>query len=297
MDIYGIINLLDKNRIPEALEHADKIPFSESHLFTYNRLKGAYIDGLRGQELSDWKGQIQGLVSLYESKFGSYKSDKSLRRWIHLDKKELKFKFKKLCRRHDYPIKVLFIENNTKAKSSLIHEILFSYYPSHFKDSNPSHLKGNMNDPIDLADNDTIKDDWMEFVQSIFGISINIPFHLIPDEFIKKGLHKQTHFVFQSVDRFDFGNLIQYCNLWTTLKPEKSLFLFLHVPEQSMPKDIKSPNFLVCYNNEYEYVEKTDFTRFFSAYPCYIEDLSLCNCERMTFHDAVEELQFSDNNI
>ena len=101
----------------------------------------------------------------------------------------------------------------------------------------------------------------------------------------------------QSVDKFCIEHFKIYYDFWAGLNPEQSVFLFLHVPEKTLPKNFQGPNFLVWYNDQYEFVDNTDFTRFFSTFTCYNEDLSLCNCERMTFRDAVEKLQFCEKNI
>jgi hypothetical protein len=295
MDIPTIISLLETGQIDVALKEADLIQFTGDEKITYNRKKDVYINSLKGQNLIDWIKEMKVFLNGCNSKFGNYKDD-PLNRWHHLDKKVLKEKFKILCRDKSFPIKVLFFENNTEAMSHRVHEILYSYHSSRYPKIIPSSLKGNMNDDvIDLNSESNLQDDWTEFMQKIFGL--NVPFHQIPDEFKKNGFHKQPHFVIQSIDKFCFEHFKVYYDFWTTLEPEQSLFLFLHVPGKTLPKDLHGPNYFVWYDDQYEFVDNTDFTRFFSAFTCYNEDLTLCNCERMTFHDAIEKLQFSDKNI
>lgn len=293
MDIEGIIRKLsDPATVLDALNLANNLPLTVSDRAKFNQKYHKYQVGMSDYEKDSWRSEMIGFLSVYESKYGNYTSDR-LNRWHHLDKNVLKQKFKILCRESSFPIKVLFFENNLEALSHRVHDILYSYYSVHFQSIKISSPKGNMNDDIiDFTSESTLQDDWTEFVQNIFGL--NVPFQQIPDEFKKYGLHKQTHFVIHSVDKFCFEHFKIYYDFWTALKPEQSLFLILHVPERSLPKNLIKPNFLVCYDDQYECVEKADFTRFFSVYNCYQEDINLCNCERMTFHEAINKLQFCE---
>ncbi len=295
MDIEEIIRKLsDPATVLEAMNHASNLPFTDKDSALFKQKRHKYHVGMSDYEKDSWRSEMMGFLSVYESKYGNYTADR-LNRWHHLDRNVLKEKFKRLCRESNFPIKVLFFENNIKALSHRVHDILYSYHSVHYQSIKISSPKGNMNDDIiDFTNESTLQDDWTEFVQNIFGL--NVPFIQIPNEFMKNGLHKQTHFVIQSVDKFCFEHFQAYYDFWALLNPEQSLFLFLHVPEKSLPKDLISPNFLVCYADQYECVEKLDFTRFFSTYDCYQEDLSLCNCERMTFNEAVEKLQFCEKN-
>lgn len=292
MDIQGIIDLLIANEITEVEKHAAKIPFSKMHRFQFNGLIDDYIAGLSATENAKWFTRMYLLLARYESKFGNYNSD-PLNRWHHLDMNDLKNKFQILCDERNFKIKVLFFENNTEAMSHRIHEILYSCYLVNNDKTNISSPKGNMNDDvIDLTDKSSLQYKWTLFMKKNF--ELNVPFDQIQDEFKKKGLHKQTHFVIQSFDKFFFENFQFYYDFWTALNPEKDLFLFIHVPEESLPKDLQAINYLVYHNDKYKDVDRLDFVRFFSKYKCYQEDSSLCKCENMTFHDAIEKLQFRE---
>ena len=63
--VLQIIQLLENNQIPEALEQADQIPFVGSDKFVYFRKKETYSSGLKGQELLDWTREMKVFLSKY----------------------------------------------------------------------------------------------------------------------------------------------------------------------------------------------------------------------------------------
>jgi hypothetical protein len=306
MTIEEILKLLqDPATIPDALKEAAKLPFSTSEQAKFNQKREKYQTGLSDYDRLIWIREMTDFLNGYDSGSGyfipeknntlnpclsrDYKSDK-LNRWHHLDKREMKKKFKELYRTES-KLKVIFIENNTEALSLRIHDVLYSFHSVHY--GTIGKIKGNPNDDfLDLTHSDSLQDEWTEFVQHIFGIYV--PFHQIPEEFIKSGFHKQSHFIVQSVDHFCFENFQVYFNFWTMLKPEQPLFLFFHMKERSFDGDTPCDHFLVCYHNQNEHVDKLDFKHFFTKYNCYHEDTSLYKCKPMTFRKAVERLQFNE---
>jgi hypothetical protein len=63
--VFQIVQLLENNQIPEALEQADQILFAGSDKFLYFRKKEAYSAGLKGQDLLDWIREIKVFLSKY----------------------------------------------------------------------------------------------------------------------------------------------------------------------------------------------------------------------------------------
>ena len=157
MDIPTIISLLEAGQIDIALQEADVIHLTSDQSTLYNRKKSEYMSHLQGQALLDWLKEMKVFLQCNQSKFGNYNVD-PLKRWHHLDKKVLKQKFTRLCRDKNFPIKVLFFENNAEAMSHRVHEILYSYHSVHYQKIEISSLKGNMNDDvIDLNSESTYK--------------------------------------------------------------------------------------------------------------------------------------------
>jgi len=281
MTIEAIISLLETNRIPEALKEVDKIrsSFSDDAKTVYERKNEKYFadDELSGQVLLDW---IRGMKVFLRAQ----KCKETGNHWYHLDKKITKDKFEDLLYAEN-ALKVIFIEANANALSQHLPNILYLVHSRN--DKTLGDVKGDINDDIIFLNKiDNINKKWAGFMQRIFGLSKQFP-QLI-EEFKEKGLHKQPHFVIQSVENFDAENFNVYHDLWKRLEPEKPIVLCFYLEPKSLSLNSIKFNCLCCLGNEDSFVDKTDFTRFFKKFEEYYnEDLSLGDDCRMTFAEAV----------
>ncbi|MEI7695834.1 MAG: hypothetical protein WCI64_09350 [Chlorobium sp.] len=283
MTIPEIISLLDADRIPDALWEVDKIRFSNEDTIVYKRKREKYYAGdeLKGQALLDWIRQMKVFLRTCKCK-------ETGNHWYHLDKKITKDKFQNLLYAEN-ALKVIFIEANESALSQHLPDIL---YLVHFRnDKTLGDVKGDINDEIIFLDEiDNINNKWAGFVQRMFGLSKQFP-QLI-EEFKEQGLHKQPHFVIQSVENFDAENFDVYHGLWKKLEPEKPIILCFYLTPHSLSSDSVKFNCLCCSGNEDSFVDKTDFTRFFKKFEeFYNDDLNLGDDCRMTFAEAVKKIK------
>jgi hypothetical protein len=283
MTIQEIISLLDADRIPEALLEVDRIRFSNEDTTVYKRKREKYYAGdeLKGQALLDWIRQMK--VFLQKCKCKETKNH-----WYHLDKKITKDKFEDLLYAEN-ALKVIFIEANANALSQHLPDILYLVHSRN--DKTLGEVKGDINDEVIFLNKiENINNKWASFMQRKFGLSRQFP-QLI-EEFKEKGLHKQPHFVIQSVENFDAENFDVYHGLWRLLEPEKPIVLCFYLGSKSLSLNSIKFNCLCCLSNEESFVDKTDFTRFFKKFEEYYnEDLSLGDDCRMTFAEAVKKIK------
>jgi len=304
MTVEEIIRMFDNPAmIGEALIEAAKLTFSGEHKMRFEQKRLRYIDGLRDHERPVWVGEMKNLLSLCIDtddlsdikKPGNYRAD-ALNRWHYLDKQELRRRVKEMCRKRDIPVKVLFIENNTDAFSDYTDEILRSFIKADHQAIHQTltETKGEMSHVLYLEHGDQIRDEWTDLMERSFGLSAAC--EKISEAFQQKGLHRQSHIIVHSVDQLaeSFSENFQlYYNLWTTLLPEQPIFLCIHLPEQSLPREeAQLPYGICCYSDRYDMVTHLHFTRFFKDFKCYHRDEELCTGDSMSFRDAVKKLHY-----
>jgi hypothetical protein len=226
---------------------------------------------------------------------GNYLAD-ALNRWHYLDKQEFRKRVTEMCRERNIPVKVLFIENNSDAFSDYTDEILRSFIKADHKAIHETltATKGEMSHVLYLEQRDQISDEWTDLMERSFGLSASC--EKIPEAFRQNGLHRQSHIIVHSVDQLSESfaeNFQLYYNLWRTLLPEQPIFLCIHLPEQSLPREVAQlPYGIHCYSDRYDMVTHLHFTRFFRDFKCYHRDEELCKCDSMCFSDAVKKLHY-----
>ena len=295
MDIPNIIYLLETGQIDVALKEADLIPFTGDEKITYNRKKDAYINGLKGQDLTDWIKEMKVFSQSIQLKTVNYGCD-TLNIWHDLDKTDFRNKLKEICHDVKSKVKVILIEGNIDACSDDTHEILESFIKYDHKDisKNLSNIKGGMSRLLYLDKLNQLKDDWTDFIKAVFDVTGS--FEQIPVNFRIQGSHKQCHIVVQSVEKFDeacFNNFQVYYDFWVKLNSEQPIFLCIHLPKGSLPRNKESfCNFIFCYSNKYEKVKGIHFRRFFTDHKQFYQyDQELCQCKPMTYLKAKKQLK------
>ncbi len=301
-----IVMLANPATIDEALLEAAKLTFRGEDKVRFKQKQQQYIDGLSDHERPRWVGEMNIFLSLYDdSSDDDSPEDDSLEscpQWYHLDKKNLKNAFRDLCLNQKQKVKVVLIEPNLNAYSLQLHNILHSYYRHEFRQPQSrikGSIKGSMDDYLNIVNKKDREKHFMHYMRKYFGIT-NVALTQIPATFKKKEERKpETHFIVQKViSDFNFSDFNKYYKLWASLQPEKPVVLFIHVKE--LPKVSEHfpglSNYCLCRCHEHEQVDGEDFQALFggkSFEPGYIK---LCNCDPMTFADAVEKLQFFENS-
>ena len=292
--------------IGDALLEAAKLPFRGDDKVRFEQKRQRYIDGLSDHERPRWVGEMKNLLSLCDDSFDDDSAEDDSRescpRWHHLDKKDLKNAFRDLCLDQKQKVKVVLIEPNLNAYSLQLHNILYSYYRHEFRlpqSRIKGSIKGSLDDYLNIVNKKYREKHFMHYMRKYFGIT-NVTLEQIPSCFKKKEERKpEAHFIVQKVTSdFNFSDFNKYYKLWTNLQPEKTIILFIHLKE--LPKEsAHSPglsNYCLCRCHEHEQVVGEDFQALFggkSFEPGYIK---LCNCDPMTFADAVEKLQLFENS-
>jgi len=307
MSVEEIIMMLENPAtIDEALREAANLPFRGDDKVRFKQKQQQYIDGLSDHDRPRWVGEMRNLLSLYDESLDDDSpeddSGESCPQWYHLDKNNIKNAFKDLCLDQKQKVKVVLIERNVNACSLQLHNILHSYYRHEFRlpqSRIKGDIKGSMRDRLNIVNKKDREKQFMHYMRKYFGIT-DVTLSQIPSSFKKKEEKKsETHFIVQKViSDFNFSDFNKYYKLWASLQPEKPVVLFIHVKE--LPKVSEhSPslsNYYLCRFHEHELVDGEDFEALFdgkSFEPGYIR---LCNCDPMTFVDAVEKLQLLDNS-
>jgi hypothetical protein len=292
MTIEDIIRWLSNPAtIMEALREAEKIQFSDWDRTVFEMNRDKFHIGMSDYDKVNCIEELKGLISKYETN-----NNEDLKLWHHLDKQNLKERFKKL-RRDQNLLKVIFIEYDEEALSSEIHDILFSDYKYYYS-SDVTKFKGDIKGDtihykLDLSKIDDIEDDWTEFVGGVFELSGNLV--EIKEKFTKENKHKENNFIVQFINNFNVDNFEVYYSLWDSLTLEKPLFLCFHVKENVLPATPARSNYLFCHSCIKDMVDHYEFRCFFSTYKkWYNEDATLCqnSCPPMSYRDAVEKLKF-----
>ncbi len=300
IDIQKIIRCLQKGKISKALKKADKIKFEGDQKTVYIRKRKAFSAGLKGQDLIDWIEEMKVLLIPYQPNKENYEFD-NLKIWHDLDKTDFRYKLRDICSEENMKVKVkvILIEDNIEACSDATHEILKSFIKYDHKEfrENLTNIKGGMSYLLRLDNLNHLKNDWTVFVKAVFGISGT--FEQIPMNFRNQGWHKQAHIVVHSVDKFDdecFRNFQMYYDFWTKLNPEQPIFLCIHLPKDTLPRNTEILcNYIFCYSNEYEKVEGMHFRRFLNDHKAfYKNNEKLYLCKSMTFAEALKQLQFCE---
>ena len=307
MSVEEIIMMLENPAsIDEALREAAKLPFRGDDKVRFKQKQQQYIDGLSDHDRPRWVGEMKNLLSLYDDSpdddLPEDDSRESCPRWHHLDKTNLKNAFKDLCLDKKQKIKVVLIEPNFNAYSFQLHNILHSYYSHEFRQPQSSikgSMKGSMRDSLNILNKKDREKNFMHCMQKYFGIT-DVTLAQIPYSFKKREERKpETHFIVQKVTSdFNFSDFNKYYKLWTSLQPEKPVVLFIHVKE--LPKVSEhSPglsNYCLCRCHENEQVDGDDFQALFDGKFFEPEYIDLCNCEPMTFAEAVKKLRILINS-
>jgi len=206
-----------------------------------------------------------------------------------LDKKELKQKFEDLCDDDSNLVKVFIIERNSDSYSHQIHNILKTYCTHVFPGQPIGHLRGSMQDTLNMSNLNHLEGDFTRYMQLYFDIS-GVPLDQIPTTF--RNIQKQIYFIVQSIEKFSFEKFEVYYKYWTDLKPIKPVFLFFHVKKNSLREDITSlSNFHFCRYNDDKEVDGDDFMNLFSGPNLSSRQNELCKCEPMSFAEAVKKLE------
>lgn len=285
IDIQAIISLLVMDEIFDALEQANKIPFEGEDKTEYIRKKKAFSAGLKGQERSDWIEQMKVFLRSNQTKYGN----SALKRWHHLDKKELKKKIRSLWLDQSNLVKCFLIERNPDYYATEIHNILKVHCEREFEYEPIGHIRGNVKDHFEIPPKDSLKSHFIHNIRKNFDIP-DVPFDEIPTAFKKE--YKQVYFVVQSLDNFSYKKFKDYLKLWADLKPMKQLFLFFYLDPHSLTEDIKClPNYCLCRFNDHENVCGQDFDDLFTGSNSSSRPRELIKCEPMSFSDAVEKLE------
>ena len=297
MTIEDIIRLLSNPAtLMDALHEAEKIPFTDRDRTVFNLKRDKFHVGMNDNDKVNCIDELKGLFSKYEMN-----SNEDLKLWHHLDKQQLKERFKKL-RRDQNLLKVIFIEYNEEALSSEIHDILFSDYKYYYS-SDVTKFKGDIKGDtihykLDLSKIDEIEDDWAEFVGGVFELSGNLT--EIKEKFTKENKHKENNFIVQFINNYNADNFEAYYLLWESLTLDKPLFLCFHVKESVLPATPARSNYLFCDARISDKVDHYDFDCFFSTYKqWYNKNSKLCksSCEPMNFRDAVMELRSCEKKL
>lgn len=302
MTVEEILKLLNNPAsIEDALKEAAKLPFYDNDLFLFNQKRLQYHAGMSDYETVNWISQMK---SFLYAKFGdnhsnqitvrNYQSDDQYR-WHYLDKKKFRQKLREICRSTN-PVKVILVESNIAGFSHHIPDMLLTFIKADQKNLSKyiAGIKGDMERLLYLDDIDTLHYEWTEFMQSCFDLSR--PYEQISEEFKEKKFNTRSYIIVQRVSSCGdswLDYLKVYSDFWNTLMPERPLFLCFHVPENALPRDDASlTEFLCCYSDQYDPVEKDDFVSLCKVYPCYKVAEVIFSCEPMSFKDAVEKLQF-----
>ncbi|ABL64946.1 hypothetical protein [Chlorobium phaeobacteroides] len=303
--VEEIIRMFDNPAIlGEALLEAEKLPFVGDDRIRFKQKQQRYIDGLSDHERPQWVGEMKNFLHLYDAaghessvhQSGNYIAD-TFNRWHYLDKQYFRKQLKEICRDRDNPVKVLFIEEDTDAFSDYTDEILRSFIKA---DHGSIHetmtaTKGEMSHVVYLENRDQLREEWTDFMAKFFDLSASC--EKIPEEFRRKGFHRESHIIVHSVDQLSETFLEEfqlYYNFWTELSPQQPIFLCLYLPEHSLPREVTPLTYwILCYCDQYETVEHRHFTRFFRDFKCYRRDDELCRCNTpMCFSDAVNKLHY-----
>ena len=297
MTIEDIIRLLSNPAtIMGALREAEKIQFTDRDRTVFEMKRDKFHVGMSDYDKVNCIDELKGLILKYEMN-----SNEDLKLWHHLDKQQLKERFKKL-RKDKNPLKVIFIEYDEEALSSEIHDILFSDYKYYYS-SDITKFKGDIKGDtihykLDLSKIDDIEDDWAEFFGGVFELSGNLA--EIKAKFIKENKHKENNFIVQFIHNFNADNFEAYYLLWESLTLERPLFLCFHVKENVLPAIPARSNYLFCHSFTKDMVDYHEFGFFFSTYKqWYNKNQKLCESSNspMCFRDAVEKLRSCEKKL
>jgi hypothetical protein len=290
--------------IDEALQGAAKLPFKGDDKGRFQQKRQRYIDGLSDHERPRWVGEMKNFLSMYDGcsvgatdgeSFRSYTLDRE-HQWHYLDKENFRGRVREICWDRDTLVKVIFIEDNEDAFSDKTDEILRSFLKEDHEEIHESLSPpaGQMSHVVNFDNSEKLRASWADFMRKFFRVP---PIHeKIPEELRKTEFYAKSHIIVHSVGKLDstFWDKFQlYYSFWTALCPEQPVFLCLHLPDHSLPRDIEPlPHWILCYCDQYETVGHLHFSRFFKDYKCYQRDEELCRCNPMPFCDAIKKLRY-----
>jgi hypothetical protein len=292
MTIPQIIKLLQNPAtIADALTEIGRINFSQKDRVIFNQKRTEFHAGMTDYRKNYWVSELTDFLNNHSQQVGDYTVDRDFR-WHHLDRHEMKRKFKKLYRENGSKVKTLLFEYNEKAVSLCSHEILHSFYT--FECHCNTNIKGSLTHfTLDTSSTDDLEQDWTDFVKDIFDLQVD--FADLSAEYKRKGLHRQPHFICQSVNNFSYENFKGYLNLWKKLEPTAPVFLIFHVSKGDLRDYPDEPDLLFFKHNQYEKVKVKDINGFLHDYrEFYSPNCLLDFTKPMTFKKALEVLQFSE---
>jgi len=284
-----ILKMLDDpTTISEALDLAEKL-VTDDYSFVFNQKRMKYYVGMDDYGKANWIIEMKGFLKIALSDQAD-----AVERWHHLDKREIKKKFRELWLDKKSFIKVIFIENDEESFSHFLHNILKTYYERELLKMPIGKIKGKMSDSPNISDPKKLKSDYASYIGDYFGIP-NVALDLIPLHFKQQKLHNETHFIVQSIETFSYKNFKAYYRLWVQLKPEKPLFLFFHLePDLLDGVVIDLPNYCFFRCKENEKVNGNDFRKFISDSALsgiFYQNTDICKCEPIPFSEAVPKLK------